>query len=104
MLTFHETYLVQDRSFDQRMVISSSTMICRTPRMQRGPDGVVVVTADMSIFLALHVCLSLSPLIAMFSMMGSDNTTTLIGNPRFLSPPLHCTVYRSSLSLQLAIP
>jgi hypothetical protein len=38
---------------------------------QRSPDGVVIVTADMSISVALHVCLSLSPLIAMFSMSGS---------------------------------
>jgi hypothetical protein len=65
--------------------ISSWTMICRTPRMHRGPDGVVKVIADMGISVALHLCLSLLPLIAMFSMMGSGNTSTLRGNPRFLS-------------------
>jgi hypothetical protein len=53
--------------------------------MHRGPDGVVIVTADMSISVALHVCLSLLPLIAMFSMMGSGNTLTLRGKPRFLA-------------------
>jgi hypothetical protein len=42
--------------------------------MHRGPDGVVMVTADLSISVVLHVYLSLSPLIAMFSMMGSGNT------------------------------
>jgi hypothetical protein len=56
--------------------------------MHRGPDGVVMVYADMSISVALHVCLSLSPLIAMFSMMGSGNTTTLIGKPSFLASPV----------------
>jgi hypothetical protein len=50
-----------------------------------GPDGVVLVTADMSISVALHVCLSLSPLIAMFSMMGSGDTSTLKGKIRFLA-------------------
>jgi hypothetical protein len=44
--------------------------------MHRGPDGVEIVTADMSISVALHVCLSLSPLIAMFSMMDFGNTST----------------------------
>jgi hypothetical protein len=65
--------------------ISSSTMIFRTPRMHRGPDGVVFVTADVSISFALHFCLSLLPLIAMFSMMGSGNTSTLRGKPRFFA-------------------
>jgi hypothetical protein len=51
--------------------------------MHRGPDGVVIVTADMSITVALHVFLSLSPLIAMFSMIGK--TSTLRGKPRFLA-------------------
>jgi hypothetical protein len=60
-------------------------MICRTPRMHRGPDGVVIVTADMSISFALLFCSSLSPLIAMFGMMGSGNTSTLRGKPRFLA-------------------
>jgi hypothetical protein len=60
-------------------------MICRTPNIHRGPYGVVIVTADMSISVALHLCLSLSPLIAMFSMMGSGNTLTLRGKPRFLA-------------------
>jgi hypothetical protein len=45
----------------------------------------VIVTADMSISVALHVCFSLSPLIAMFSMMGSGNTSTLRWKPRFLA-------------------
>jgi hypothetical protein len=53
--------------------------------MHRGPDGVVMVTADVSISVALHVCLSLSPLIAMFSTMGSGSTSTLRGKPRFLA-------------------
>jgi hypothetical protein len=53
--------------------------------MDRGPVGVVTVTADMSISVALHVCLYLSPLIAMFSMMGSGNTSTLRGKPRFFA-------------------
>jgi hypothetical protein len=51
--------------------------------MHRGPDGVVIVTADMSISFALHFCMSLAPLLAMFSMMGSGNTSTLRGKPRF---------------------
>jgi hypothetical protein len=38
------------------------------------PRRRVIVTADMSISVALHVCLSLSLLIAMSSMMGSGNT------------------------------
>jgi hypothetical protein len=50
-----------------------------------GPDGVVIVTADVSISVVLHFSLSLSPLIAMFSMMGSDNTSTLKGKPIFLA-------------------
>jgi hypothetical protein len=49
-------------------------MIYRSPHIHRGPDGVVIVTADMSISVALHFCLSLLPLIAMFSMMGYGNT------------------------------
>jgi hypothetical protein len=53
--------------------------------MHRGPDGVVMITANMSISVTLHVCLSLSPLIAMFSMMGSGNTSTLRGKKRFLA-------------------
>jgi hypothetical protein len=53
--------------------------------MHRGPDGVVIVTADMSISFSLHFCLSLSPLIAMFSMMSSGNTSTLRGKPRFIA-------------------
>jgi hypothetical protein len=53
--------------------------------MHKGPGGVVIVTADMSISIALHICLSLSPLIAMFSMMGSGNSSTLRGKPRFLA-------------------
>jgi hypothetical protein len=53
--------------------------------MHRGPDGVVIVTADMSITVALHFFLSLSPLIAMFSMMGFGKTSTLRGKPRFLA-------------------
>jgi hypothetical protein len=65
--------------------ISSSTMICRTPRMHIGRDGVVIVTSDMSISFALHFYLSLSPLIVMFSMMGSGNASTLRGKPRFLA-------------------
>jgi hypothetical protein len=36
--------------------------------MHRSPYGVVIVTADISISVALHFCLSLSPLIAMFSV------------------------------------
>jgi hypothetical protein len=51
--------------------------------MHRGPDGVVIVTDDMSISAALHFCLSLSPLIAMLIMMGSCNTSFLRGKPRF---------------------
>jgi hypothetical protein len=39
--------------------------------MHIGPDDVVIVTDDMSIYFALHFCFSLSPLIAMFRMMGS---------------------------------
>jgi hypothetical protein len=53
--------------------------------MHRGPDGVVIVTADMSIFCALHFRFSLSPLKAMFSMRGSGNTSTFRGNSRFLA-------------------
>jgi hypothetical protein len=53
--------------------------------MHSGPDVVVIVTADMSISVALHFCLFLSPLIAMFSMMGSGNTSTLRGKPWFLA-------------------
>jgi hypothetical protein len=45
--------------------------------MHRCPDGIVIVTADMNISVALHFCLSLPPLIAMFSMMGSGNTSNL---------------------------
>jgi hypothetical protein len=59
--------------------------------MHRGPDGVVIVTADMSISVALHVCLSPSPLIAIFSMMGSGNTSTLRGKHASLRPPEHST-------------
>jgi CBS-domain-containing membrane protein len=53
--------------------------------MHRGPDGAVIVTADMNISVVLLFCLSLSPLIAMFSMMGPGNTSTLKGKPRFLA-------------------
>jgi hypothetical protein len=53
--------------------------------MHRGPDVVVIFTADMSVSVGLHFCLSLSLLIAMFSMMGSGNTSTLRGKPRFLA-------------------
>jgi hypothetical protein len=53
--------------------------------MHRCPDGVVIVTADMSIPVALHVCLSLSPLMAMFVMIGTGKTSTLRGKPRFLA-------------------
>jgi hypothetical protein len=53
--------------------------------MHRGPVGVVIVTADMRISFALHFCLSLSPLIAMFRMKGSGNTSTFRGKPRFLA-------------------
>jgi hypothetical protein len=53
--------------------------------MHRVPDGVVIVTADMSISFVQHVYLSLSPLIAMFSMVGYGNTSTLRGKPRFLA-------------------
>jgi hypothetical protein len=49
-------------------------MIYRTQRTHRDPDGVVIFTADMSISFALHFCMSLSPLIAMFSMTGFGNT------------------------------
>jgi hypothetical protein len=38
--------------------------------MQRGPEGVVMVAADMSISFALHFYLQMSPLIFMFSTMG----------------------------------
>jgi hypothetical protein len=53
--------------------------------MHRGSYGVVIVTADMSIAVALLICMSFSPLIAMLSMMGSGNTSTLRGKPRFLA-------------------
>jgi hypothetical protein len=53
--------------------------------MHRVSDGVVMVTANINISVALHVCLSISPRISMFSMMGSDNTSTLRGKPRFLA-------------------
>jgi hypothetical protein len=53
--------------------------------MHGGPDGVVIVTADISISVALHFCLSLSLLIAKVSMMGSGNTSTLRWKPRFLA-------------------
>jgi hypothetical protein len=53
--------------------------------MHRGSECVVIVIADMSISFALHFCLSLSPLIAMLSMMGSGNTLTLRGKPLFLA-------------------
>jgi hypothetical protein len=53
--------------------------------MHRGLDGEVIVTADMSIYFALHFCLSLLPLIAIFSMMGSGNTSTLRGKTRHLA-------------------
>jgi hypothetical protein len=53
--------------------------------MHRVPDGVSIVTSVMSISVALQFCLSLSPLIAMLSMMGSGNTLTLRGKTRFLA-------------------
>jgi hypothetical protein len=40
--------------------------------MHRNPDRVLIVTAEMGISVALHFCLSLSPLIAMFILVGSD--------------------------------
>jgi hypothetical protein len=49
------------------------------------PDGVVIVTADMSISVALNFCVLLAPLIAMFSMIGSGNTSTLREKSRFLT-------------------
>jgi hypothetical protein len=60
--------------------------------MHRGSDGVVIVIAEMSIPVALHVCLSLSPLIAIFSILGSGNTSILRGKSRFLasSKALRC--------------
>jgi hypothetical protein len=85
MLTRHETFLVFDRLAINGWLISSSAMIYRTQRIHRGLEGVMIVTADMSISFALHFCLSLSPLIAMFSMMGPGNTSTLSGKPRFLA-------------------
>jgi hypothetical protein len=51
--------------------------------MHRGPDGVVIITADMRISVTLHYCLSLSSLIAMFRMMGHGNVSILRGKPRF---------------------
>jgi hypothetical protein len=53
--------------------------------MHRGPEGVVIFTADKSISVALHVCWSLSPLIAIVSMMVSGNNSTLREKPRFLA-------------------
>jgi hypothetical protein len=53
--------------------------------MHKGPDGVVIVTAYMIITVALHFCLMISPLIPMFSMMGSGNISTLREKPRFLA-------------------
>jgi hypothetical protein len=53
--------------------------------MHRDPDGVVIVTADMSTFAALHFCFSLSPLISVFNLMGFGKTSTLRGNLRFLA-------------------
>jgi hypothetical protein len=60
-------------------------MIYFTPRIHRGPDGVAIVTADMSISVALHFCLSISALIAMFSMIDSGNTSILRRKPFFLA-------------------
>jgi hypothetical protein len=71
-------------SIDPELSISR-TVVRRTSRMQRGPEGVVIFIADMSISVALHFCLSLSPLIAMFSMICSSNTPSLRGYPRFIA-------------------
>jgi hypothetical protein len=53
--------------------------------MHKGPDGAVIVTADMSISVALHFFSSLSPLVAMFSTMDFGNSSTLKWKPRFLA-------------------
>jgi hypothetical protein len=53
--------------------------------MHSGLEGVVIVTADLNIYFAQHFCLSFLPLIALFSVMGSGNTSTLSGKPRFLA-------------------
>jgi hypothetical protein len=53
--------------------------------MHRVPDGVVIVTADMRISVALNSFLLLSPHVAMFNMMSYVNTTTLRGIPRLLA-------------------
>jgi hypothetical protein len=47
--------------------------------MHNGPEEAVIVTADMSIPVALHFYLSLLTLVAIFSMIGSGNTSTLRG-------------------------
>jgi hypothetical protein len=52
---------------------------------QKAKEEVIVTAKNMSISFELHFCLPLSPLIAMFSMMGSGNTSTLRGKPRFLA-------------------
>jgi hypothetical protein len=52
----------------------------------------VIFTAHMSISFALHFCLSLSPLIALFGLMGSGNTSTLRGIHVSLRPPHHYAV------------
>jgi hypothetical protein len=60
-------------------------MIYLTPRIHRDPDGMLILTVGMRISVALHSCLSLSLLIAMFRMMGSDRTSSLREKPRLLA-------------------
>jgi hypothetical protein len=52
-------------------------MIFRTSQVHIGSDDVMIVIANMSVSVALHIYLSWSTLISMFSNLGHSDTSTL---------------------------